>query len=390
LTDRGEPAPFLATVFAVALTAGIVVAWSPRYWRVGVAIASLSLAALLWAAAARNVRLPLQMIPVALMGVWGIAQLAIRSSVVPNLTLRSGVIWIACAVSFLLGSQLGLGRHSRHAFLDLILWISTGLAVLAMLQTYTSEGRELWIFPAEDSVTGTFFYRNQFAGFMELCAPIALWQVLRERVFFGGTCYAIMFAATLTSASRAGVVLVAAELVVFLVMMVIERRIELSSAASLVVILAALVTAAAMVAGTQQTLRKFEDPNQYGVRGPLLDSTLKMIAERPWTGSGLGTWRFEYPRFATFDMAVIANEAHNDWAQWAAEGGIPFALLMAVLGVWLGRASFRSVWGLGVPVVLVHSYVDYILREPALAFLWFAIAGMLTWRGRGNASPATD
>jgi O-antigen ligase len=348
-----------ALALNVALAAGLAVAWSPRSWRIAVAIASISIATLLWALTARTVRLPLQTIPVALMGAWGFAQIFLRTSVVPHLTLRSSVTWAMCAIAFVLGSQIARSRRSRRSFLEAMLWVSTGLGALAMLQAYTSDGRVLWLFPADEGVLGTFYSRNQFAAFMEIGAPIALWQVMREKVALGGVCYAVMFAATLTSASRAGVILVSAELVVFLALMVFQHRMPLKSAASVVAILLVLVAGASAIAGTEQTLNKFQDPNLYGVRQPLVDSTLKMIAQRPWTGSGLGTWRAMYPGFATFDLAEIANEAHNDWLQWAAEGGVLFSLLL-------------------------HAYVDFPLREPALAFLWFAMAGALTQVGRGT------
>ena len=96
-----------------------------------------------------------------------------------------------------------------------------------------------------------------------------------------------------------------------------------------------------------------------------------MVPLHPWFGSGMGTWPVLFPRFATFDSNVYVNEAHNDWAQWTAEGGIPFTLLLAALAFSLVRPAFRSVWGLGVIGVLSHSFVDYPLREPALMFLFF-------------------
>ncbi len=77
-------------------------------------------------------------------------------------------------------------------------------------------------------------------------------------------------------------------------------------------------------------------------------------------------------------MASIANEAHNDLAQWAAEGGISFLIFMTGLVVWLARRVFQSVWALGLLAVFAHCYVDYALRAPPLQFLWFAIAGALT------------
>jgi O-antigen ligase len=187
-----------------------------------------------------------------------------------------------------------------------------------------------------------------------------------------------MFAATLSSASRMGVILVLAEFLVFLIIIVARRRMPLKNAASVVAILALLVGAASAVAGTEKIWNRLQEPNSYLLRGTLLDSTLKMIPGHPWFGSGLGTWPDEYPRFATYDANVYVNEAHNDWAQWASEGGLPFFLLMAALVIWLAKPSLQSVWGLGVLSVMVHSYVDYPLRDPALGFLWFATAGGLT------------
>jgi len=86
---------------------------------------------------------------------------------------------------------------------------------------------------------------------------------------------------------------------------------------------------------------------------------------------------------------VIANEAHDDWLQWATEGGIPFALLLAALTLWLARPGIESVWGLGLLIVMAHSAVDYLLREPALGFVWFALAGAVGARYRDAPKPFT-
>ena len=55
----------------------------------------------------------------------------------------------------------------------------------------------------------------------------------------------------------------------------------------------------------------------------------------------------EYPGFATYDRNVYVNEAHNDWAQWASEGGMPFLPAHRDSGIWLAKPSLQSVWGLG-------------------------------------------
>jgi O-antigen ligase len=149
---------------------------------------------------------------------------------------------------------------------------------------------------------------------------------------------------------------------------------------------AALSVALAAVVGWQVTLQKFREPEPYRVRRELLFSSLAMTADRPWTGFGLGTWPSVYPAYARFDNGLAANHAHNDWAEWAVEGGLPFVALMAMLAIWSVRPALDSLWGIGVLAVFAHSLVDYPLREPALAALFFLMMGALAGREAGRAA----
>lgn len=74
------------------------------------------------------------------------------------------------------------------------------------------------------------------------------------------------------------------------------------------------VASLAAVVGWQGTLEKFREPEPYRVRSELLRSSLAMIADKPLTGFGLGTWAVVYPAYARFDNGLAANHAHNDWA----------------------------------------------------------------------------
>ena len=95
-------------------------------------------------------------------------------------------------------------------------------------------------------------------------------------------------------------------------------------------------------------------------------STLHMIAVHPWIGWGLGCWPAVYPAFATFDPGAIVNQAHCDWLQWTAEGGLPVGLAMLSLAVWSFRPAIRSIWGIGVIAVLIHAAFDYPFSRPAV------------------------
>lgn len=386
MTGRSAASPPLAVAFGIALLSGILIDWSPRYFRVTTPIVAISAVAAVWALTARRVNLPWQTVLVALITVWAPMQLVVHATRVPWLTTQRSIEWAMGAVCFVLGSQILGERRNRDAFLNLILWAMTILAVAAMLQKYVTPGQILGIIPVSDSVVGTVYYKNWFAAMMELAAPIALWQVYNGKIAIGGLCYATMCAATITSESRMGVILLLVEFLVALMLLVAGRRMRMKSAVSLVAILALLVAAAAGVAGTDRIRERFEESNTYALRGTLLASTLKMIPRHPWQGSGSGTWPSEYPGFATYDLGLYVNAAHNDWAQWASEGGVPFFLLMAALAIWLAKPSLQSVWGLGVLSVMAHSWVDYPLQDPALAFLWFAMAGGFTQAGMTERS----
>jgi O-antigen ligase len=112
-----------------------------------------------------------------------------------------------------------------------------------------------------------------------------------------------------------------------------------------------------------------------------------MVHDRPLTGFGLGAWSSAYPAYARYDDGTFVNQAHNDWAQWAAEGGVPFFLLMLIVVVALARPAWRSLWGLGLMAVFLHALVDYPFEQrPALAAYFFALAGVLAAEGNSSIS----
>ena len=70
------------------------------------------------------------------------------------------------------------------------------------------------------------------------------------------------------------------------------------------------------------------------------------------------------------------NQAHNDWLQWAAEGGIPMLILMLFVVARSAGPAIRSLWGIGILAVFVHALVDYPFgQRPALAAFFFALLG---------------
>ena len=72
------------------------------------------------------------------------------------------------------------------------------------------------------------------------------------------------------------------------------------------------------------------------------------------------------------------NQAHNDWAQWAVEGGVPFLAILLSLVAMAIPAALRSVWGIGLLSVWVHCLVDYPLQQrPGIGAWFFVLLGVL-------------
>src|SRR5262249_20861269 len=155
-----------------------------------------------------------------------------------------------------------------------LLWSVTALAFAAMIQSHAAPVQVFGIFPADDTVMGTFLSENQFAALMEIAAPVALWYTLGRNPIAGGLCFAMLLAGTITSASRMGVILVCSEAAVFVGTVILTRRMEVKKALGIFAGLAVLVAAAIGIAGIDAIQSHFEEKNPYAIRKQLLDSTV--------------------------------------------------------------------------------------------------------------------
>jgi hypothetical protein len=270
--------------------------------------------------------------------------------------------------------------YSRSA----ITWFAFFVATLATIQTFTSQGRVFWIFdtPYADYVMGPFLSRNHYAAFIEAVLPIALYRaVRRERESLLYSCMAAtMYASVIASASRAGTILTTAEVVLIPLLLWARHRASGRNVALAALRMCLLFVVFTAVVGWESVWTRFLAPDPLIVRRELAVSTLHMATSHPWFGTGLGTWPAVYPQFAIIDVGAFANQAHNDWLQWTAEGGFPFGILLATLFFWSLRPAFQSVWGLGVVAVFLHAIVDYPFSRPALGSWPILIIAMLAVR----------
>lgn len=311
---------------------------------------------------------------------WPLVQLAAGATVYRFETWNAALVWAGHWTVFLLALQLFGDPDRLDRFLDALLWFGTAIAAVSLVQMFTSGGRIFWLFPTpyKDLVLGPFAYRNNYAAFVELVFPLALLKALagRRTAVAWSAAAALLAASVVAGGSRAGTVLVVLET---LPILALDAR---GRAPGVVWKLAAATAVLVAIAGPGFLVSRFQQADPLAVRRELVESSFAMFRERPWMGFGLGAWPTAYPAYATFDLGVFANHAHCDWAEWAAEGGLPLLAATVALASAAVFWSARRRWGIGVAAVFAHALVDYPLQKPALAALTFTLLGALAAAAR--------
>ena len=367
----------LRLILLLLLLFGVATLWIPSRWPIGALEAGALLTAAVLAGRVALGRLSARAGPApvlcAAMALWAGVQLAARWTAVPADTVDALLYWMAAASLVWVAESACAGVMERRAFLIAALGMGSLICFAGIVQLFTSEGRVFWLFPSgyESLVIGPFVSPNNFAAFVELLLPAAL--ALGLGVAGSGAWLVVaagLTAAVVASGSRAGTAVVLAEIVAAWCLRRHSRAAILSFAAAA----AALI----LVVGYQLLwTRMGADTDPYALRREFLKSSLAMVKSEPLHGFGLGVWPAVYPRFATVDPGAAANHAHNEWAQWAAEGGLPALAVMLALAGCVLVPAVRSLWGLGALAVLLHSAVDYPFLRFGLAAWIFAWIGAL-------------
>lgn len=296
------------------------------------------------------------------------------------------------------------------------------LAVLGIVQRATFNGRVLWIWEPlgwhPPDPFGPFLNRNHFAGWMLMALPVVLgWfagrcaralkdgrHTVRDRLLWLGSpaaggaivllCAAAIMALSLVlTLSRSGIIGLLAVVSVFVAALLTRT---VGAARTLAVTgLATMLLAALLQAGTDPVLQRFAGgASSLEARIEIWDVAADR-ARRFWPG-GTGLNTFGVVTLATEPSREWHfTEAHNDYLQIAAEGGvlvgIPAILLLGAIVLTIRRrmrqdrhdsmrhwVRFGAVTGL--LAIAVQAAVDFSLHIPANAVLFSVVLGIALHR----------
>jgi O-antigen ligase len=376
---------FLSRALAGILIAGILTMWVRSLW----ALALFQVAIFLFGAIcvvdrisnSRPLRKSILLIPLGVTAAWPLLQLAMHRSAYTWETQAAALRWCGMLVVFGLALQVFEEPAMRQWFCRMLLVFGSLLAAISTLQLFSAPGRVFWIFPTEYTgfVLGPFVYRNQYAAFIELLLPIAIAGVLDARgsVFLMSCVAGVMYASVIAASSRTGAILVSAEVIVVFAVAAYKHQLSRSRLGLAVVSMILLAGFLSVAVGWGTLWTRFHEAEPYQLRRELLHSSADMVRAHPWMGLGLGTWPTVYPAYAYFDDGRFVNQAHNDWAQWAAEGGLPFVAMMAWVFLWSVWSIRKSLWTVGIVSMFIHAFVDYPFEKQPLSALALVILGMV-------------
>jgi O-antigen ligase len=275
-------------------------------------------------------------------------------------TIESLMGWLALLALALAACMILADELVLRRFLLSFAAFGSALSLAVLLQPY-------WGIQWED-MAGPFQNRNTYAGFVELAmAPVA-WHALRSKgvSWIWWSAVAVMAASVVGAASRTGSVLIVLELVSILLLARWKPR-------GIPILAFGIVTAIWLaMAGPGHLWDRLQFDDPLGHRREIYASAIGMIRDSPLSGNGMGTFPGAYPAYATFDAGAMVNHAHNDWLEWATEGGLPLAGLMLVAAGISAAACARTTWLVGLPFVFLHALVDFPMQRAGLA-AWVVI-----------------
>lgn len=352
---------------------------------------------------------------------------------------RRALAFLASFGLLLIGlSRVLAGRHVKR----LATWITALAALVALVGIVQRAGFNgriygVWEPQMPSSPFGPFINRNHFAGWMLMALPLAvglfcahiargmrgllgsatggadregslpwrrrfLWLSspdASQSVLIGFAIVAMALSLVL-SLSRLGLCGIAIALLVSgrFVMRHRSQRGERAIAYGFVALLI-VVSSASVWAGLDQGVARFSDPGarDLGGRLPIWADTARIIRDFPIAGIGLNTYGTAMLFYQTTLPEEHVRQAHNDYLQLAAEGGvlvgIPIALAIVIFirEVYLrfreGNDNPTIYWirtgaVAGLAAVALQSIGEFSLQMPGNAMLFTVLCAIALHKSR--------
>jgi O-antigen ligase len=317
-------------------------------------------------------------------------------------------------------------RDRAYQLFRVIGWSGAAYAVFGIAAFLIDPTHVLWRekIAYRDVLTSTFINRNTAAVYFGSCAVVWLLFLARDirrrlpegpilwlsvprfllaktprSVIISFSILLVCLAAMLMTNSRAGIVFSLMMLIVAFAIFFYRDLPRRGGVAATIVIGGLIALVFLQVFGGNVSGRfNMQGLSDEG-RLDVYNSALKMIADRPWFGSGLGTFVWNFPAYRSANISIwgIWDRAHSTPLELATDLGLPLAglivlvwlIVIAVLirGVRIRRRDLiLPIGAMTVAILaLAHSMIDFSLQIPGYSVIVFALVGA----GLAQSFPST-
>lgn len=317
--------------------------------------------------------------------------------------------------------------------INLIILIAVASAIFGVIRQTTQHqlGFGLPLLKV-DSGYGQFINRNHFAYLMEMAFGLTVGMLIaggskREHLLVYVAALFPIWTALVLCGSRGGLIAMIAQVITAALMfnIVVRDRSELEQTSkvmriaralpvriALILVLVGGVTIGTLWLGGDPLAARIEsshaefssdtDESRQNVRrNEIWKTTLNMFAAHPILGVGLGAYWVAVPAFHNASGVLTPQQAHNDYLELLASGGlvaVAIFLWFAVVVIRRTKASLRSVdrfrraaaFGavIGIVGVAIHSLMDFGLHMIVNAFVFTTLLVIATSKpGWASRSP---
>lgn len=350
-------------------------------------------------------------------------------SIAPALTARA-MLFVAALAIFVYGFDRIASRQSLFRLTRGILIIGAIISVIGIIQQATP-GSPIYGFWRPTALRGAapfgpFVNRNHFAGWMVMAialglgyvqgllvtdptAPRRKWrdavlwwsQDTGTRVILASLAIAVMTLATIWTLSRSGIVSLGLVFLLFVIALQRSRQVA-GRVLAMVVGGAALIGGSIVWKGADVIASRFADPNSLESRWAAWVDTAHILRDFPLAGTGLNTYTVASLFYQKSNLEWHLAEAHNDYLQLAAEGGVLVAvpvlltILVALTAVarnlQASSSDLRTHWlrvgsAIGLAGIAAQELVEFSLQKPANAFLFSILLCMALYEPGRSRPP---
>ena len=325
----------------------------------------------------------------------------------------------AYSLAYMLTIQLLSNPQALKKTVDIVVFLSLGVALVAILQNFSSPDRIYWFraVPENAHPFGPWINPNQFSGYIEMLSPLSLalflfykprirsdasWrerfvnlftQPGSNRYFYYGFGSILLVLAVFVSLCRGGIISVTLASMAFVILYNTKK---LHRARLTLLLMVCCVFLAVSWFGWDIVLAEFN--HGFDSEGQIRDGrttlwqdSLNIIRDFPVLGSGFGTFQLIYPSYKTLPDHSFFVHAHNDYIELLTDGGVIGFLLAS----WFVAVVLRHGWKMvrvrrdqyavlvgigamsGIFAMLMHSVTDFNMHNGAVGLYFFFLCGLL-------------